>query len=229
MRYAPTFFSVVALLWCSAAVLRIPNLTWAVPAYVIAQCAFALIGFLGLQKSSEGSKAYIAFFLVTFCAVLVLAMTVTGRLLITYPFGIACFVIAGSVLYAAATAGVVYYQLLKLYGDVPMWSTVIVIQAAVLSMCGSATLLTLVEPMSPALHAVALSLSLFWMAMGAFFFAYVLGVERTLGLWSRLNLYLPSMIAVVAFSWLAFQLGTIQREAAPQAVTSDRMQTQVAQ
>lgn len=50
MRYAPTFFSVVALLWCSAAVLRIPNLTWAVPAYVIAQCAFALIGFLGLTK-----------------------------------------------------------------------------------------------------------------------------------------------------------------------------------
>lgn len=70
----PTFFSVLALIWASAVALRSERLPWIVPVYLIAQCAFALTAFLGLQKDILFSRFYTRFFFIAFAIVLVSAL-----------------------------------------------------------------------------------------------------------------------------------------------------------
>lgn len=228
MRYVPIFFSVVALLWCSAMVLRLPprEVTWCIPAYVITQCIFSLIAFLGLQKGSEYATSYRMFFAITFSAVLILSMCVMGRLVCAYPVGLGIIVILGSLGISITACAVTYYQLLKLFhSEVPIWYAFLCAQAAVLLTCGIATLLTVPEPAPPSLHVISIALSLFWLLTGVFLLAYMLGFVRTTGVtWNNLNQYVPPMLAAICFGWLAFQLSSLQGETARQSVVSDRVQ-----
>ena len=224
MRSIPTFVSVIALLWCSAMVLRLSG-TWVIPAYVICQSLFALVGFWGLQKNATDSPWYWAFYLPTFFAVLLLAVIVAIKFVVVYPVGLGLIVLFGSLVSAVAACSVTYYQLLKMFrADVPIGQAVLCIQAGILCFCGSATLLTLAEPMSPAMHSTALALSIFWLSIGSLLFAYLLGIQRTFGLWAGLNLWLPSFLAIACFGWLAFSLSGLQLEAGRQAVGSDHVQ-----
>jgi hypothetical protein len=214
-------------------VLRLPprEVTWAIPAYVITQCLFSLVAFLGLQKGSEFQTSYKVFFGVTFSACLLLSMFVMARLLCAYPFGLGVIVILGSLAISLAICAVTYYQLLKLYkSHVPIGYVPLCFQAVIQLTCGIATLLTVLEPATPSLHAVSLSLSLFWLSQGIFLVLYMLGYARTIGVkWNNLNQYVPPMLAAIAFGWLAFQLSNLQAESAQQAVVSDRVQVMEAQ
>lgn len=227
MRAIPTFFSVVALLWCAAMIFRLPvrELPWVIPCYVVAQSLFALIGFWGLQRNATDSGWYWAMFLPAFGFVLLMAVLVAVKLVCAYPVGLGLIVLFGSLFSAVAACAVTYYQLLKMFHtSVPVGSAVLCIQAGILCFCGSATLLTLAEPTSPALHSAAFALSLFWLATGSLLFAYLLGIQRTFGAWAELNLWLPPFLAILCFGWLAFSLWNLQGEVSRQGVTSDRVQ-----
>jgi hypothetical protein len=230
MRIAAVFVSVVALLWCSAMVLRLPHreVTWAIPTYVLAQFLFSLTAFLGLQRGSETSLWYKAFFLSTFSAVIVLGMIVAGRLVCAYPVGLAVLVIFGSVAIAIAIAATAYYQLLKLYkSHVPYGFAFLSIQGAMLLVCGFMALLSALEPSAPSLHIASVWLSVFWLATGAYFFAYMLGFARTVGVkWDNLNLFVPPMLAAICFGAMAFHLSGLQGEVGQAAVYSDKVQVE---
>lgn len=232
MRMAAVFASVVMLLWCSAAVLRLPvrEIPWPIPVYVVAQFLFAMTAFLGLQRGSETAPEtdawYKVFFLATFSAVLLLALIVTGRLLCAYPPAMALIVIFGSVGLAVGVSGTVYYQLLKLYkSHVPPGYAGLTIQGAILLGCGFATLMCAIEPSAPSLHTASLWLAIFWLLNGVYFFSYMLGFTRTIGVkWDNINWYVPPMLAAVCFGAMAFNLSGQQAETAQQSVLSDRVQ-----
>lgn len=222
MKHLPTAVSVLVLIWAVAALLRVPgrDLTWAVPGYVMTQCLFALIAWWGLQRAAVNSHGYALFFSVGFFVVLLMAMVAAGRFLAVFPPGLAIFVILGTVASATATASVAYWRLLSIYSHgVPHSLLTTVLHGAILSTCGSATLLTLFAEQRPALRIAAFSLGSFWFLLGSFFFVYSVGIVRMYTAWTRLNHYVPMMLVIAAFSWMAFQLSGLQREGAREAVT----------
>ena len=221
MKHVPTAVSVMVLIWAVAAILRVPgrDLTWTVPGYVMTQCLFVLVAWWGLQRSAVNSTEYRTFFAFGFFFVLLMAMIATGRFLAVFPSVLGMVVIFGTIGSACTTAAVVYWRLEIIYREgVPAVLQSTVAQATILSFCGSATLLTLFADLKPAFRIAASALGAFWFLLGGFFFAYCVGILRMYGPWARLNQYVPMMLAIAAFAWMAFQLSTMQREAAPEAV-----------
>jgi hypothetical protein len=227
VRNVPTFVSVAVLVWAVAATLRVPGreLTWAVPAYVIAQCIFALIGLWGLQRTDEQHASYAIFFNVGFFIVLLAAFIATGRFLAVFPPVLAVFVMVGCICFSAVTAGIAYYELLRMYNDhIPATLISTIWQAAILLVCGSASILSVFAESRPALQISASALGTFWFLLGAFFFAYCVGIVRLHSSFLRLNHYVPMMLAIVAFGYLALELGKLQSEVAREAVPAVEIQ-----
>lgn len=222
MKFIPTFVSVIALVWAASAVLRCDRLPWLVPTYVIAQCLFALIGFLGLQRSVLESRGYLWFFGVAFGAVLLSAIAFTGWVAHRHDLHLGVWLVVGGVLHASAAGAIVYSELLKAYSamhrPVPDQFSMAVFQGAVLVFCGSVTLISLALQMSPELRVVTLALGSFWLATGILMGAFALGLTRNVRPWLMLNNWLPAMLALVAFAWMAFQLSKLQREVAHEAL-----------
>jgi hypothetical protein len=221
LRQLPTFVSVAVLVWAVAVTLRVPvhELSWTVPAYVSAQCLFGLIGLWGLQRESLTSPTYTAFFLVGFFAVLLAAMVCAGRFVAAFPIGLAVFVLVGCVAFACACGAVTYWRLLFLYrGAIPYSSIGIVWQGAILIGCGAISLLSYLAEDRPALRVSALALGLFWFALGAFFLLYSIGIVRVFSSYFRLNQFVPTFLAIIAFAWLAFSLSGLQAETARESV-----------
>lgn len=221
MRSVPTFLSVAVLVWAVAVTLRVPghDLSWVVPAYVMAQCFFALIGLWGLQREALTSSTYATFFLVGFFAVLLAAVVCAGRFAAVFPPWLALLVLVGCVAFACVAGAVTYWRLILLYrGAVPYSSLGIVWQGAILIACGSISLLSFLAEDRPALRISALSLGLFWFALGAFFLLFSVGIVRLFSRYSRLNQFVPTFLAIIAFAWLAFSLSGLQRETARETV-----------
>lgn len=219
MKHLPTIVSVLVLIWAVASLVRVPgqDLTWAVPAYVMAQCIFALVAWWGLQRAAVTSSGYAMFFTGGFFFVLLIALFATSRFLTVFPISLAIFVLLGTFSSAMAAAAVAYWRLLGVYTNgVPHSLLTTVLQGALLSFCGSATLLTLFAEQKPALRISAIALGGFWFLLGSFFLAYSVGIVRMYTAWSRLNHYIPMMLTIVAFSWMAAQVSGLQRESARQ-------------
>lgn len=216
MRYVPTFFSIVALVWASAMTLRSTRLPWIVSAYVIAQCAFALIAFLGLQRAILYTHLYTRFFFVTFGIVLVSALAFAMQQglraptmgWLTIPFSLAHFGFLGFVL----------YRHLAHKGAVPSNVKLAIAQGAVLLACGMVASVSLAANLAPEEAVASLALGSFWLAMGGLMWCWSVGFLRNQQVWLTLNEFLPAFLAVIAFGWMAFELGRAQGELAPQAL-----------
>jgi hypothetical protein len=231
MKHLPTIVSVLVLIWAVASLIRVPwrDLTWAVPAYVMAQCIFALVAWWGLQRTAVTSSGYAMFFTGGFFFVLLVALIATSRFLDVFPVPLAVFVLIGTFTSAMATAAAAYWRLLRIYTDgVPHSLLTTVLQGAILSFCGSATLVTLFAEQKPALRISAITLGAFWFLLGSFFLAYSVGIVRMYTAWSRLNHYVPMMLTIVAFSWMAAQVSGLQRESARQLAQHHATAAQVA-
>lgn len=233
MRQIPTLASVLVLLWASSVTLRTPGreLTWAIPACVIAQCSFALIGWWGLQRGDEEHRNYLIFFSVGFFCVLLTALFAAMRFLAIFPALVGFCVIAGGVLSATMAAVVVYWRLFHIYnGEIPAVAIILPVQAIVLTFCGYCTLLSLFAEQRPALRISATALGLFWFLMGVFFFSYCIGFLRMHTVWDRLNQYVPMALTILAFGCLAFYLSRLQAETERETVLQQiQIQTEVAQ
>lgn len=223
MRQIPTFVSIVAIACASALTLRIAGreLSWTVPVYVIAQFFFGLVGWWGLQRGDKHQTAYLWAFVGMFSLVIFCAFLATGRLVaVAFDFGGAMLDAVG----AAVISGVVFALVAKRLAvddQIAFWKVIILAQAGLFLFCGVATFLTLIAGLRPAPQSVALALGGFWSLVGAFMFAHAIGIERTFGpRWSRLNDFAPQMLAIIAFSWLAFQLSSCQHEGSRQVVPS---------
>lgn len=215
MRHVPTFVSIVALVWASAMALRSQRLPWIVPAYVIAQCLFALIAFLGLQRTILHSRGYTLFFFVGFTAVLVLALGFALQQSRLFPDG--KFIFPATVIYVGLLA-LVLYKTLAHSAAVPAQIKLTLAQGAILLSCGVVALISTVLKLGPEQHVAALALGSFWLAMGALMWCWSVGFMRNQRVWLTLNDFLPAFIAVVAFGWMAFELGKAQSELSYQAL-----------
>lgn len=207
MKSVPTFVSALFLIWAAAAAVRVHGLGWWVPAYVIAQCFFVLSAWLGMQRLAVGTASYTTLFNLTFFSVLVLACIATGFFLTAFPDALAIFVAIGAGFSSSATAAVVYWRLLGIYHDgVPTVLLATVFQAGILNFCGTCSLLTLFAPLRPEQRISATALGMFWFLMGAFFFAYCVGIVRMHTAWAEINYWVPMIVACACFGWLAYRL-----------------------
>ena len=219
MRHLATFVSVVALVWAVSATLRVPGLTWTVPLNVMAQCFFALLALWGLQKTAIQSPSYWLFFNLGFLLVLLTALICSGRFLAALPLEIAIVVMVSCIAFSLAVARVAVWRMEALnHGRIPAKEFPLIWQGAILLLCGSVTLISLLAETRPALQISATALGCFWFLLGCFFFAYAVGNIHLHTQFQMLNRYLPAMLAIVAFSWLAFQLSGLQAETARQEV-----------
>lgn len=216
MKYIPTFVSIIALLWASAMTLRSERLPWIVPAYIVSQCLFALIAFLGLQREILHSRGYVLFFGATFSVVLAFALgyaawqtTLMPRMgYLLLPWCLAYFVYLAWFL----------IQILTRYAAVPAQIKLTLFQGAMLLSCGVVSLVSTVLKLRPEQKIAALALGCFWLAMGALMWCWSVGFMRNLRVWLTLNQILPAFLAIVAFGWMAFELGKAQSELSYQAL-----------
>lgn len=212
MKYLPTFVSVVALLWAAAMTLRCGRLPWVVSAYVIAQCAFALVAFLGLQRTYSNTRGYAGFFAIAFGLVLLTGLGFIYTIARQHPAALGVTLVVSAAAHAAAIAAIVYYQIHKVHHGVPVPLSIAIFQGAVLAFYGSVALISLAVPLTPEMRTATLALGGFWIALGILSFAWAIGVVRHPAMWLTLNNFLPAMLAIVAFGWMAFQLGKLQAE-----------------
>lgn len=215
MRHIPTFVSIVALVWASAMTLRSERLPWIVPAYVVAQCVFALIAFLGLQRSILHSRGYTRFFFVTFSLVLVFAVWFAAYQTRAIPQGQG--ILAASFVYLGVLAWTLH-SLLAHYGPVPAQIKLTLFQGAILLSCGIVALISTALRLPPEQNVAALALGSFWLAMGALMWCWSVGYMRNQRVWLTLNDFLPAFLAIAAFGWMAFELGKAQSELSYQAL-----------
>ena len=216
MKHIPTFVSIVALLWASAMTLRSERLPWIVPAYVVAQCVFALVAFLGLQRSILHSRGYTWFFMLGFAAVLCFALVFAqrqGLMALSLGWAVLPWTLAHT-----GFLGWILYRILAHYAAVPSQIKLTLFQGAVLLSCGVVALISTALRLPPEQHIAALALGSFWLAMGALMWCWSVGFMRNLRVWLTLNEFLPAFLAVVAFGWMAFELGKAQHELSFQAL-----------
>lgn len=233
MKQLATFFSVIALIWAAAASLRFAgsSLPWSVPAYLIAQCLFALVGWWGLQRASLESRGYLLFFAVGFAAVLLLACAFAFRVTFVFPRILAAWLLLAAFFAAACVSSITYFEVLKIYGavKVPPQLLLALFQGGVLSCAGVVTFSTLLHaPLAPELRFVATAFGAFWITLGILAFGWAVGVTRNRQVWLHLNDFLPAFLAIVAFTWLAIQLSGLQRELSRQPVPQTISQKAVA-
>ena len=223
MKHFLTFLSILALMGAAAASLRFAgkSLPWTVPAYLMAQCLFALIGWWGLQRASLESRGYLLFFGVGFAAVLLLACAFAFRVTFVFPRLLAGWLLLAALFGAACVSAIAYFEVLKIYGavKVPPQLLLALFQGGVLWFAGVVTLATLLyAPLATELRLVVVACGLFWTSLGILALGWSVGVMRNRQVWLHLNDFLPAFLAVVAFSWLAIQLFGLQRELSRQPV-----------
>jgi len=221
MRHFATFVSVLVLVWAVTVTLRVPSadLTWVVPLNVMAQCFFALIALWGLQKTAISHPNYLLFFNIGFFAVLVTAFICAGRFTAAFPPEIAVPLMILCAGFSIVVIRAAFWRMEILHqGRVPINQIPTVLFAGVLLLCGSLSLVSLLAESRPALKISAVALGSFWFLLAIFFFAYAVGNIHLHSTFQKLNNFVPMMLAIVAFSWLAFQLSGLQREVARETV-----------
>ncbi len=218
MRHIPTFVSIVALVWASAMTLRSERLPWIVPAYVVAQCVFALIAFLGLQRAILHSRGYTAFFFVTFSVVLMLALIYAQKMALTVHVDVNWLPLPIMLSAFGFHAWFLQWTLFHQYGVVPTQIKLTLAQGAILLSCGVVALISTALRLPPEQNVAALALGSFWLAMGALMWCWSVGYMRNQRVWLTLNDFLPAFLAIVAFGWMAFELGKAQSELSYQAL-----------
>jgi hypothetical protein len=216
------FLSVVALLITLALSLRIPShaLPWLVPAYLAAQSLFVIVGWLGLQRDNVESRAYLIFFGVGFLLVLGFAIAFAIRMAFVHPKVLGIWLIATSFSFGALLSAVVYLELRKIYGihPIPPQCQMATLQGGVLLFCAASSLVALFTELAPEFRYAVTAFGAFWMLLGILALGYAIGIIRNRQVWLHLNDFLPAFLAIVAFSWLAFQWGRLQAETSRQAV-----------
>ena len=209
MKYPLTFFSAVALIWCSCAVLR-ASLPWTVPACVVSQMAFSVVGALALQKNPPEGRAY------------TLAMGMGLLLVLTFAAWFALRV--SEFWFAMTTLNWCFYLGLILMRHRSWTVRFFIIEAVVLAWCGILALVSLSLEMRPELYYSTLALGLYWLGTALVFFCWSVGVTRNPKLWMLIGDLAPATLAIVAFGGLAFMLW-----GGPQAELSQQMLPGVAQ
>jgi hypothetical protein len=213
-------------MWAAAMGLRLVghtagrSLHWFVPAYLIAQCLFALIGLWGLQRDTVESPGYLYFFTAGFLLVLGFAIAFAAHISRVHPKVLGIWLLCTAASFGACLSAIVYLELRKIYGihPIPPQCQMAVLQGGILVFCGSASLVALFTELAPELRYAVIALGLFWMTLGILALGYALGIIRNREVWIHLNDFLPAFLAIVAFSWLAFQWGRLQAETSRQAV-----------
>ena len=221
MRHLTTLASVIALIAATGMSMRYygRQLPWLVTAYLAAQCLFTLIAWWGIQRDSLDSVSYMRFFGVVFALVLVFAISFAVKIAFIHPRVLGIWLLLGSLFQSSAFAAIVSLELAKTYRVVPAQLQMAVFQGFVLCFCGAVTLIALATNLHPEMRFAVTALGLFWTALGLLAFCWALGIGRNRGMWLHLNNFLPAMMAVVAFGWLAFQLSNLQAEGSRQEVT----------
>jgi|SRR5579885_110751 len=208
MKYPLTFFSVVVLLWCSCCVLR-ASLPWTVPACVVSQTFFALVGILGLQKHPPEGWAYELFFVIGFGSVLVFACWFALE--------------SSSAWFALITFNWCLYLALVLMHSRRPHTKLVIAFGTILLWCGILALVSLSKTLRPELHYSTLALGMFWLLLGVTFLCCAIGATRNRELWQIVGDLVPPTIALIAFGGLALMLwGGPQAELSRQSVSEFR-------
>lgn len=215
MRFAFTFLSLVAAVCAAGLAWQLPRLGWLIPLYLSLQSLFTLFAWWGIIRPGVfESRAYLYFFAGGFGIVLVFALLVA----ISFPLDFWTGVLFIPLLSLAVMAGMLRLWLVGAEPDAT--GKMSLIQGAVLLVCGVLSIMALAEQMAPEMKSVALALGLFWLASGAFCWCFAVGGRA----WNPANEYVPSLLAIVAFGWLAAQLNGKQREFAPQHSRDEAIQ-----
>ena len=212
MKHLATFLSVVALILAVGMLfrLRVHGVLWAPALYLMAQTLFALTAWWGIQTHSLESRTYTLLFGWEFGFVLLLSCVtsavVSAKVL---PGMLSAWLMFSAVDIAALLAAV---TLDRLGTAIPQQLLLAVVQGAIVLCCGLVMLVCLIAPMKPELQLIATALGGFWSAIGLFMLLWAIGITRNLQTWLTLNNFLPSLLAIAAFSWLAWQLSNLQGE-----------------
>ncbi len=218
MKYGATAVSVIALLWAAAMALRSTRLPWIVPAYVIFQLVFAASAFLGLQRSVVESRVYAQFYTLAFGSLLILPAFFLAVLLRHHDQVLRVWLVGAAMLFFAAVGATIYFEVLKIYKHVPAQEYIALAQGTALTVYGAIALTSLALRLEPETNIAATALGLFWLSIGVLSFAFAIGIARNQRVWLTLNDFLPAFLAIVAFGWMAFELGKRQHELSFQAL-----------
>jgi hypothetical protein len=216
--------SLVVLAVTAALALRLigagRSLSWLEPAYLTAQCLFALLIWLGVQCNSLESRAYLICFGVGFVLVLGFALAFAIRLAFVHPKALGVWLICTAFSFAACLCVIVYLELRKIYGihPIPPQCQMAMLQGGVLLFCGATSLVALFTELAPELRHAVIAFGVFWMLLGLLALGYSLGIIRNRQVWIHLNDFLPAFLAIVAFSWLAIQWGGLQAELSRESI-----------
>jgi hypothetical protein len=106
----------------------------------------------------------------------------------------------------------ILHRILSHYGNVPAQIKMTLFQGTILLACGMVALFSTALRLPPELHIAAIAFGCFWLGMGALMWCWSVGFTRNLEVWLTLNNYLPAMLAIVAFAYMAHELGKFQAE-----------------
>ncbi len=203
MRYPLTFFSVVALIWCSCCVLR-SSVSWTVCACVISQTFFGLLSVLALQKHRPEGGAYELFFGAGIGAILLFA----------------CWFALKSSTPSFALVTAVWCACLALFLLQKKPSNPMLIYfGAGLIWCGVLAIVSLSENLRPEASYSTFALGMFWLLLGIVFVCCSVGAVRNQALWQLIGDLLPPTLVIVCFGGLAFMLwGGPQAELSRQSI-----------
>lgn len=206
MRSLPAFVSLIALLLALCAVVRLPakENCWPVTMYLLIHAGATIGGWLLYERignTEAFTKAYVGLYSVMVAFAILVTMIAAGR---------ASMWLVGIIGFGAAMTSLSEFA--DRTGNLA--KDFVLFEAATLTFCGVCVLLTLAVPSSFGWDTCRKALAAFWLAQGLFHWFYAYGLHRDFQKWAVRSNWVPMAIAVLAFSWLAWQLSTHQWETA---------------
>ncbi len=221
MKYLAIFAEGCALLWLGAAMYRFPARSLPVSVWIFfgVQFVYAATAFIGLQKQSTSGAGYAAFYGLTLTATVLSACLLTGWLHRATPLTLQIFLACGALILPCAFVSLAYARLLEIYAKhgkaVPDQSLFALFQFAALGFLACMAAGAWLTEQTEIERTLTLGLGAYWLALAVFTLAYIVEAVRGKEQWSAWqgrNAWVPALIGLVAFAWLAFRFTTLQVE-----------------
>ena len=216
MKSLPTFFSMVVLLWLLAVIVPLNRIRghWLIVVFLVAQFAFTMLCFMAIQRIGADSMVYRIIFLIS-------AFTSVGASL-AVAFSWAWELGLGNGLLAVFVSACVPIASAAILSDYAGERSHFYLGCGALFLFpGMLSLLTVALPHSHVDTLVRVGLAVFWMAIGAYFYTAAASLSNSNLAWIPSKSWLPSLIAILCFGILAFNLNKLQLETSRVAVRAD--------
>lgn len=214
LKLSPLFLFVCVLIAVCGLALRV-NLGLNLFAYLSAMLLTHLIAFYFLLKVSVGQlpdQRYLPVYIGASIATVALMLVLVGdwaRNLPAWMVGILGFVVMG---FCSALGATLRWFLLKVYHRFPGECEITLLHCSALLVCGVWALASFLADNTSLGQIVKATLGLYWFGLALSGFVVTAGAVRFRAFAMQLNLFLPALLGIACFGWLAYRLGSLQME-----------------